>query len=706
MKHTRAILILLGLAVYAVLFYATELPSLKDEGGVALRRGELLFVLVFQCDEMLLAPSFGSPPEFSLADRLPILLLDAAILGYAFSLGWLLMRLCGTGRRLTRLETTVFAVAVGLNAVGTYVLLVGLLGLLGNRLVFALPAMLTLTAAGWTAWRSRKGKGRRVKDRRVPPTPNPQPPTPNPRPLSPHWLWCGLPFVLVIVLGGMLPPVDFDVREYHLQVPKEFFQQGRITFMPHNVYGNMALGTEMLSLLAMEISSDWWFGALVGKTLIAAMAPLAALALLAAGRRFFSPAAGIFAALFYISIPWIASVSTAGLVEGASAYYLFTAVYAVLLWQERAGQPSAGADGKRIPDAIFFVLLAGYLAGGAVSVKYPAVLFVVLPLAAWVFWFSRSEQRLWLKSLGIFLLAVVLGCGLWFGKNWVLAGNPTYPLLYEVFDGESWSIEKNEQWNHVHRPHDFSLSTLASDSCRVALRSEWLSPLLMPLALLALLQRRRRRLACVLLAFFAYAIVVWWLFTHRIDRFWIPMLSVLALLAGAGACWSARPWWRRAALAILLFTLAANFPVATAVVYNRYFVALDRLRLDRERVDPWHRYFNRHAAAGRVLMVGDAQMFDLEVPVLYNTCFDDCLFEQMVKGRTVEQIRKEFAARSVAYVYVHWGEIARYRDTKYGFTDFVCPEVFDRLVDQGILRPLPNIKGHPGRGYRVMGLQD
>ena len=58
------------------------------------------------------------------------------------------------------------------------------------------------------------------------------------------------------------------------------------------------------------------------------------------------------------------------------------------------------------------------------------------------------------------------------------------------------------------------------------------------------------------------------------------------------------------------------------------------------------------------------------------------------------------AARQVSYVYVDWGEIARYRRT-YGFTNFVEPQVFDRLVAEGILEPLPAIEGHEGRGYRV-----
>jgi len=44
----------------------------------------------------------------------------------------------------------------------------------------------------------------------------------------------------------------------------------------------------MLSLAAMVLAGDWWLGALAGKTVIAAFAPLTALGLLAAGRRFFS----------------------------------------------------------------------------------------------------------------------------------------------------------------------------------------------------------------------------------------------------------------------------------------------------------------------------------------------------------------------------------------------------------------------------------
>jgi hypothetical protein len=703
--------------MYLAAFYLTPLPSVCNDAGEPLRRIDLLLQLLLRPDDWLLPNWFGAPAEFSIADRLPVWLVAAVILAWAATLGWLLLKVCGAGKmpaiQLTALEVIVFALAIGLNLLSTWVLLLGLFGVLGRLWVFVAPAAVTVAAASHV-WRrnSRRltaagtaGYGSDLDNA-----------------ISLRWLWLAAPFVLAILLAAVTPPLDFDVREYHLQAPKEFFQQGRITFLPHNVYANMAMGTEMLSLLAMVVAGDWWLGALAGKTVIAAFTPLTALALVAAGRRFFSPAAGVAAALLYLSVPWIVSIASGGFVEGASACYLLLAIYALLL--VRSTHPT-------LPLA-----LAGYFAGAAVATKYPAVLFVFVPLAFWIglAGFRRRKAR-GLAAAGtaamandanhrgptfrrplnvafrrplnvtVFLLAAVVACGLWFGKNWALAGNPTYPLLYEVFGGKTWTAEKEQQWSRVHRPRDFSPRTLAADIGRVAIGSEWLSPLIVPLVVLALWSKARSTShgsrVWWLLAYAGFVIAVWWLCTHRIDRFWIPVLPVLALLAGVGASWSSQRWWRWMLAGLLAVGLGANFLVASMGPGNAWFVSLARLRDDPDRVEPWHRYFNAHLTRGRLLTVGDAAVFDLAAPVLYNTCFDDCRFEQMVKGKTPGEVRAALAAAEVSYVYVHWGEIARYRNTGYGFTDFVQPAVFDRLVAQGVLDPLPPIEGHPGRAYRV-----
>jgi hypothetical protein len=719
--------VLAGIVAYFGLFYATRLPTVEDclsraggaaveekvplgaerpppgaqplpgeAGRPAIRRIQFLGLVLLLPDEWLLGAWFGSPPEFALWDRVPVLLLAGAILSVAAAIGWLLMVAVRADRGLDRLETLVFSTAVGLNAVSTLVLAAGLAGMLRNRWVFVVPGVCALAAAGWLTWRRRMAALLRS------PANSPHPSSLSPHPCHPSWLarrglWLAVPFAVVILLGAMLPPVDFDVLEYHLQAPKEWFQQGRIGLLPHNVYGNMPLGTEMLSLLAMVLADDWWLGALAGKTVTAAFTLLTGAALFTAGRRFHSTTAGVVAALVYLSTPWIVQVSTNGLVDGVMACYALLAVYAVLIWRNADGDVSR-------------LLLAGYLAGAAAATKYPGLLFVVLPLIAWIALATlRPNGRSAWGPVTAFLLAATLGCGLWLAKNAVLTGNPVYPLLYSAFDGKTWTPEKDERWNRVHRPHDFSAGTLVADLARLGWRSEWLSPLLIPLAVLALARRERRQFVLAILALLDFWIAAWWLLTHRIDRFWVPALPMVALLAGLGACWRQDRVWRMVLVVLLAIGLGTGFLFSTAGPggYNRYFVSLDRMRRHPEeidsRVDPWHQFFNKRVQEGRLLLVGDARPFDLEMPVLYDTCFDDCLFERLARNRTPEEVRAALADQGISYVFVHWGEIERYRRPgNYGFTDFVRPEVFDRLVAARVLVPLPTIEGHPGRGYRVV----
>ena len=183
---------------------------------------------------------------------------------------------------------------------------------------------------------------------------------------------CGAaaPFVSVIALGRHARRrLNSTCREYHLQVPKEFYQYGRIDFLPHNVYGNMPLGARCSAWRPWPLTGDWWFGALVGKTVIALAAPLTALGLFAAGHVSSAPSPVSWRRLTYISIPWIVRVSTLGLIEGMSALYLWGTDL------RRRALVARLTEAKTLPR----LLLAGFLAGSAAACKYPNVLFCFLP---------------------------------------------------------------------------------------------------------------------------------------------------------------------------------------------------------------------------------------------------------------------------------------------------------------------------------------
>jgi hypothetical protein len=636
---------------------------------------------------------FSGPPLEALRERIALLGPAALLLLGAIALGHLVVRrLRPTG--LNRLEWLLFSAAVGLNLTSTWVLLVGLAGALRHGWLPAAPLVVAVVmAAGFAVQRRRSSAA---------PLPCPAPTRTWP---GNRWLWLAAPLVLLFLAAAMLPPTDFDVREYHLQAPKEFYQAGRISFLPHNVYANMPLGTEMLSLLAMSVLGDWWRGALVGKLLTASFGLLGALGLLAAGRRLFSTGAGVVAALLYLATPWIFLTSAAGLIDAALAFYMFVACYALWLWHADGALPSPA--------------LCGYLAGAAAATKYPGILFAVIPLAAAVAalgWFrTASPSNRWPtrlagvgRPLAVYLLAALLGCGLWLGKNWVLASNPTYPLLYATFGGKTWTAEKDARWSRVHRPHDFSVTALATDLKRLGGQSPWHSPLVVPLALLALYTLRqgasRVRSIAALCGMLVYLLAAWWLLTHRIDRFWLPALPLAALLAGQGACWSGDRLWRVPLAMFLVLAVTYGLLVASSGVIadNRYLAGLAELRDDPSRIAPWHRYFNHQAAQGRVLLIGDAQVFDLEMPILYATCFDDLPLATLAAGQAPAQIHAELRTRGISHVYVDWAEIARYRSPgNYGLSPIPQPALFDQLVTAGVLESLPAIPESPGRAYRV-----
>ncbi|HEV3136258.1 MAG TPA: hypothetical protein VGZ26_00115 [Pirellulales bacterium] len=715
------------LGIYGVLYFASPLTSGPMGVGGALRRWQLLSPILLP-DEIL-ARWVGGCTWNSLSQRATILGLAGAILCAATMLGWVCLQLLGFSRALTRLERFVFSAGAGLNLVSLATLGLGLGGWLRFD-IFAAAALVIVVVAAVLLWRGLRSGESALATNRGPLESHPKKETAHDLRLSPAWLWLGMPFVLAIVFGAMLPPLDFDVREYHLEAPKEFYQTGRITFLPHNVYANMPLGTEMLSLLAMVVAGDWWTGALVGKTLIAGFAPLTALALVAAGRRFFTPAAGVIAALVYVSIPWIALVSVQGLVEGAFAFYLLLALYGVLLWRK---------DLQSDDHPTKLLALAGFMAGGAISCKYTALIFCVLPLAAWVGYLRWKIQTAGLplslgdgrdegagrnpphhkrlpkraatvsSTVGVFLLFATLGCGLWFAKNAVLTGNPTYPLLSGIFETRQRTPDQIERWDRVHSVPNFELSDLAARMADVALGSDWLSPLVMPLAILAVvIPTARRKASWILAGYFGFVFLAWWLLTHRIDRFWVPALPIVALLAGIGATWSDSKWWRATLAVVGAAGVTFSFVVIAggALDDNRYLADLDELRSDPARADPWHVYLNaRWAEVSGVLLVGDAQPFDLDVPVTYNTVFDESVFERIARGRTPDQVHAALVERNISHIYVAWGEIRRYRSAgNYGMSDFIEPGIFDRLLSAGVLESVPPLKDNSGQLFHVLPL--
>ncbi len=616
----------------------------------------------------------------------------------AWGIGYLILRWLIPGDELAPLERFVFASGVGLSIVSLLTLFCGLIGFLSRGFfigVLSAAFLWAFGAAGRSLWKDRSR--RTWKFSRGPGL----------------CVFVLLPFLAAMLFGGVSPSTDFDVKEYHFEGPKEFFLAGRVQFLPHNVYTSFPFLTEMLTLLGMVLKHDWADGALVGKSVLMAFVPLTGLAILAAGRRWFGNPAGWLGMLVWLTTPWATRIAIIAYAEGGLTFFLFAAFFATALAIEQI------TKGRLQPGPF---LLAGFLSGSAMASKYTGLVSVVLPLAAAVGFaaikFYQKESlapsafKLGLRTLGVFGLGVAIAIGPWLVKNLIETGNPVYPLAWSIFGGRDWNAELNAQWTKAHSPPDHRLSSLfVLDNgapgwiIDVSAINDWLSPLLYGLAPLVFLVPTFRRRAGAIWLYAAWLFFAWWCFTHRLDRFWVPMLPVIALLAGAGAAWSSERTWK------ILLSLA----IAGAVLFNFVLIAtqnagyiawLTKLeaaqnftaRLTAPEIAEINHLAKTSPDKIRVLSVGEAEVFDADFPVIYNTVFDRSIFQEWTAKpnpgahgaklslRSPKEIREKFHREGITHVLVNWQEILRYRPT-YGYVEYVEPKRFRDLVEKGVLEP-------------------
>jgi hypothetical protein len=621
--------------------------------------------------------------------RFDLMLTAVIVLAGAWGLGHLCLRLLRPPLETRCAERTVFAFGLGLALLSLLTLSCGLAGWLQVEF-FAVVIAGSIAVESWL--RFRDWKGVRTSGTWDDGT------SANSKLLSARLLTIGMsvlpiaPFLLLMLLGAMLPSSDFDAREYHLQGPKEYYQAEQITFLPHNVYTSFPFLTEMLSLLSMTLRGDWFRGALAGKAVLMCFGPLTGLAVYAAGRRWFSPNAGWLAALVYLTMPWTFRISVIAYAEGGLTFFLIVSLLAFAIAIEKLCDEPTSAN------RLFF--LCGLLSGCAMACKYTGVVAVVVPLlaATCVAPFALQlptelRRRIAVRIAALFLMGTAVTIGPWLVKNLVETRNPVYPLMYTLFGGHDWDDTLNDKWRAGHSPSNYT--DLPQRVLEVTAQHDWLSPLLFGLAPLSLLLWRRRQIDRYLWLYVLWLFSTYWVLTHRIDRFWVPMTPVVAVLAGMGAAAIRKKSWRIVSgcgiAAAVLFNLA--FVISGAAGNNAFLIDLERA----QDAPPGIAYLNNELPPhARVLMVGEAQVFDAEFSLVYNTVFDYSMFEQWCAAETpgvrpeqlplrdTAEIRRRFHDEKITHLFVNWQEIHRYRTT-YGYTKFVTPERFSALVERGVL---------------------
>lgn len=634
--------------------------------------------------------------------------LSAAVIVVPAALGGLWLTPLFRLGPLPRRWQLIFGAALGLGAIAILVLVGGLLGLLNRTLWIVLLG--AIAAAGV------------VRLRRIRPIAQDEKcAAPGDRDGSAaRWrlLWIvAAPFLTLALLAASNAPgfvwqeegYGYDVLEYHLQLPKEYLQDVRIAYLPHNVYANFPANVEMLYLLAMVVDGDPLEAGTAANMIHLILAALTVAAAWAIGRDW-SPRAGVVCGVMAATTGWLEYLSGLAYVENGMLFFGMCAAAAMLravvgcvpdapcsVPQVLRPEPPPSSSNRRteecIRDApytlhastIRWAALSGVLAGLACGCKYTAVALIALPLlsAVALMPFRLSEK---IKAGLVFAIGALVAFSPWLVKNQLMTGNPVFPLANDLFRAapQGWSAEQTQQWDRGHslKPEERTLSARAHGIWGriVGDPDQRFGPTILALGLAGLMSRRRDRVDAALVLMLALQMSVWTLATHEYARFAVPLIIPLAILGGRALPAGASN--QRAVLiaAVIVCGAAWNFAFA-AIRHARESPGGAPASLFYEGRVPGFAYLgaaNEELPEGaKVLLVGEAGALYFRRNVDYCVAFNRSPFLEMIHAADAPPGLTTWAARApgvmdwlggrgYTHVLVNWSEVRRLERT-YGF---------------------------------------
>lgn len=513
-----------------------------------------------------------------------------------------------------------------------------------------------------------------------------------------NWTWlvlaipAGLALAAASLPPGILWPAEgngYDVLEYHLAVPKEFWQAGRIDYLPHNIYSNFPFNAEMLYLLCMVLRGDAVDAATVTQMLNVLIGVLAVAAVWLAGREI-SPRAGWITAVVAGSCPMLVYLSGLAYVE--NSLILFTALALASVFRTSHDSFRAGR----------WWLVSGVCAGLACGCKYTAIPCVALPLwiAAWIGSAGRGNRVV------LFAMGTIAAFAPWLIKNSVYTDNPVFPVARSIFPERAgiWTDEAAARWHagHLPAPEWRSLGGRISRFGSEIVRSElYGSVIVLGAAALLVLVLRCRAIAVamrhgfVAMGLIAAGTLAWWFFaSHLYGRFAVTFIPVATLAIGIALDRLVQQ--ARLAALVVLAIAAGNLWVTFHFSQRDGLFAVaslpmaDRLAWFREGQWPGTAHVPAISkvceAGGRVLMVAEARNFYLSPGADYTVIFNRCALAEAAAGKSPREIGRWLADQQYSHIYVGWSEWSRLANSRYGFWPGLTRQMFGALLEAGVLQ--------------------
>lgn len=590
----------------------------------------------------------------------------------------------------------ILGAALGVGAFSILTLALGLLGVLQRPVWIAILLLLALAGAA------------RLRSIFDPQTNAIAAPIDNP-PSRRRWpyLWLvACPFAVLALLAAANAPgliwqeegFGYDVLEYHLQVPKEYYELGHIGYLPHNVYANFPSAVEMLYLVAMIVHGDTLD---IGSTANMIHLLLGALTVAAAWStaREWSPRAGVVGGVVFASAGWLAYLSGLAFVENGMLFFAMTGA-GLLLRSLRLNAPGNTTAEETAPlGKCGLIAAAGLSTGFACGCKYTALPLIALPLAVLIVVGTRQTIKRRLFRAGLFIAATLLALSPWLAKNTMFTGNPVFPLANSIFKAtpDGWGEAETQRWDHGHSVADnergLNRRLHVAWSRTIGDPLQRIGPSIVLIALAGLLRRRRDRIDAALIIMLILQLAVWLLATHLFARFAVVLLIPLAMLCARAVIGS---------ISRLRATVVAG-AVIIGAGWNLYFAVTLHgqesfggapASLIYDGAVPGYEFFHsvNHKLPddARILLIGEARAFYFQRRADYCVTFNrNPFFVAIQSAQSPSDVLAWLREKQYTHLLVNWSELRRLATT-YGLSPSITPPelraVFRDLTSIGVKR--------------------
>jgi hypothetical protein len=336
--------------------------------------------------------------------------------------------------------------------------------------------------------------------------------------------------LFIALIGALTPEVEYDALWYHLWLPRLWIEAARPVDIVEEYISLYPMTWELLYGAAMV-----WGNAVSAKLVHFACLPLVMLLVFRLVQRYWEEADPWLATAVFAVTPTVLWEATTAYLDLALSLYVGLAVYALLVYSETEKRG--------------WLIAAGLSLGLALAIKHLALFVWVIAFTILWLWYGYSKGN-WARATCAAALFAV-GCLLlplpWYGRNWVLTGNPFFPDLYQFFGAyppERWGDITERGLQHFKdgfgRPRTFlNLILLPWDMTVHAARyGGSLGPIFLLLIPGLWFRCSRhswpeRALVALILGY----LILWATPLSSFQmRFLVPLTPFLATLAAVGAC--------------------------------------------------------------------------------------------------------------------------------------------------------------------------